>query len=150
MFNPERPVFYRHPQYLSSSGARHDVIDPATLATVGTIADTTGDEINAVLNAVTTAQKQWKALDAKSRATILHKVAARIEATDMRRCGEIMSREMGKPYPEAIGEIANCAGAFRYFAEMARDDAGKVAGTTQVAIVSTARLTSRSCSTCMS
>ena len=42
-----------------------------------------------------------------------------------------MTREMGKPYPEAIGEVANCAGAFRYFAEMARDEAGKVAGTTQ-------------------
>jgi acyl-CoA reductase-like NAD-dependent aldehyde dehydrogenase len=42
-----------------------------------------------------------------------------------------MTREMGKPYPEAIGEIANCAPIFRYYAEMARDEAGKVAGTTQ-------------------
>ena len=42
-----------------------------------------------------------------------------------------MVREMGKPYPEAIGEIANCAGVFRYYAEMARDEAGKIAGTTQ-------------------
>ena len=49
----------------------------------------------------------------------------------MRRCAELMVREQGKPYPEAIGEVANCAGAFRYFAEMARDEAGKVAGTTQ-------------------
>ena len=38
---------------------------------------------------------------------------------------------MGKPYPEAIGEIANCAPVFRYYAEMARDEAGKIAGTTQ-------------------
>ena len=38
---------------------------------------------------------------------------------------------MGKPYPEAIGELANCAPVFRYYAEMARDEAGKVAGTTQ-------------------
>ena len=59
--------------------------------------------------------------------TILHRIANRIEATDMRRCAELMSREMGKPYPEAIGEVANCAGAFRYFAEMARDEGGKVA-----------------------
>ena len=42
-----------------------------------------------------------------------------------------MVREMGKPYPEAIGEIANCAAVFRYYAEMARDEAGKIAGTTQ-------------------
>ncbi|MFM2277847.1 MAG: hypothetical protein RLZZ444_78, partial [Pseudomonadota bacterium] len=84
-----------------------------------------------VLKAATAAQKGWKQLDAKTRATLLHRVANKIEATDMRRCAELMVREMGKPYPEAIGEVANCAGAFRYFAEMARDDGGKVAGTTQ-------------------
>jgi acyl-CoA reductase-like NAD-dependent aldehyde dehydrogenase len=49
----------------------------------------------------------------------------------MTGCAITMSREMGKPYPEAIGEIANCAPIFRYYAEMARDEAGKVAGTTQ-------------------
>lgn len=131
MFNPDKPVFYQHPHYIDGHGHRHAVIDPATLATVGQIAVTTHDEIESVLDAATVAQRGWRALDAKTRATILHKVASRIEATDMRYCAELMSREMGKPYPEAIGEVANCAGVFRYFAEMARDEAGKVAGTTQ-------------------
>ncbi|MDQ0321110.1 acyl-CoA reductase-like NAD-dependent aldehyde dehydrogenase [Pararhizobium capsulatum DSM 1112] len=131
MFNSAEPVFYRHPTYVPAGGERHQVIDPATLATVGTIADTTSAEMEATLDAATTAQRKWRKLDAKSRATMLHRIANRIEATDMRRCAELMSREMGKPYPEAIGEVANCAGAFRYFAEMARDDGGKVAGTTQ-------------------
>lgn len=131
MFNPAEPVFYRHPAYLPGKGARHAVIDPATLETVGAVADTTPEEMEAALDAAAEAQRVWKRLDAKSRATVLHRIATRIEATDMRRCAELMSREMGKPYPEAIGEVANCAGAFRYFAEMARDEAGKVAGTTQ-------------------
>lgn len=131
MFNPAEPTFYAHPIYVSAGGARSAVIDPATLETVGHIAETTADELDRVLKAANAAQKAWKRLDAKSRATMLHRIAARIEATDMRTCAELMSREMGKPYPEAIGEVANCAGAFRYFAEMARDDAGKVAGTTQ-------------------
>ena len=96
------------------------------------IRDRTVAELDSVLLAARTAQSEWKRRDAKSRAATLHKIANRIEATDMRVCAELMSREMGKPYPEAIGEVANCAGAFRYFAEMARDEAGKVAGTTQV------------------
>lgn len=131
MFNPAEPVYYRHPDYVPARGAHHPVIDPARLIEVGRFANTTLDEMDAVLDAATIAQRGWKRLDAKSRATMLHRIANRIEATDMRRCAELMSREMGKPYPEAIGEVANCAGAFRYFAEMARDEAGKVAGTTQ-------------------
>ena len=131
MFNPAEPVFYRHPVYLQAAGARHTVINPATLGPEGAFAETTAAELDAVLRSANAAQVNWKRLDAKSRATILHKIANKIEATDMRRCAELMSREMGKPYPEAIGEVANCAGAFRYFAEMARDEAGKVAGTTQ-------------------
>lgn len=131
MFNPAVPVFYRHPNYVPASGARHTVVNPATLATEGVVAETTASELESVLKAAKAAQSEWKRLDAKSRAMILHKIANRIEATDMRLCAELMSREMGKPYPEAIGEVANCAGAFRYFAEMARDEAGKVAGTTQ-------------------
>lgn len=131
MFDPATPSYYIHPAHHAAGGASKAVIDPATMQIVGHIADTTPQEIEQALSAATGAQKQWKKLDAKTRATILHRIASRIETTDMRRCAELMSREMGKPYPEAIGEVANCAGAFRYFAEMARDDGGKVAGTTQ-------------------
>jgi acyl-CoA reductase-like NAD-dependent aldehyde dehydrogenase len=131
MLDPQTPVRYLHPSYLPSAGRRMDIVNPATLAVEGQLAETTTDELHAVLNRVNAAQRQWKLIDAKTRATILHRIANRIETTDMRRCAELMVREQGKPYPEAIGEVANCAGAFRYFAEMARDEAGKVAGTTQ-------------------
>jgi len=131
MFDPAEPVFYRHPAYVQATGERHTVINPATLGAEGVFAASTVAELDSVLKAAKAAQSEWKKRDAKSRATILHRIANRIEATDMRVCAELMSREMGKPYPEAIGEVANCAGAFRYFAEMARDEAGKVAGTTQ-------------------
>jgi len=130
-FDPSVPSHFLHPRYIASTGTRMDVVNPATLAVEGQLAGTTADELDMVLKQVNAAQKQWKLIDAKSRATILHRIANRIEATDMRRCAELMVREQGKPYPEAIGEVANCAGAFRYFAEMARDEAGKVAGTTQ-------------------
>jgi acyl-CoA reductase-like NAD-dependent aldehyde dehydrogenase len=131
MFSPDLPCHFLTPDYLASGGAALPVIDPATLGQVGVFAHTTPAELAGVLSAVNTAQAAWKKLDAKTRAQALHQLANRIEAEDFTQCAILMSREMGKPYPEAIGELANCAPVFRYFAEMARDDGGKVAGTTQ-------------------
>ena len=122
---------FLNPRRLPSAGAPRPVIDPATLEPVGEIADTTQAELDALLARLAGAQRAWAALDAKTRARHLHALANRIEAADMTDCAVTMSREMGKPYPEAIGEIANCAPVFRYYAEMARDEAGKVAGSTQ-------------------
>lgn len=131
MPDPQTPGYFVNPQFHASTGVRHAVIDPATLAKVGQRAEVTPTEMQTALTAVTTAQAQWKRLDAKSRAKTLHTLASRIETADLTTCALLMSREMGKPYPEAIGELANCAPIFRYYAEMARDEAGKIAGTTQ-------------------
>ncbi|MEI4194363.1 aldehyde dehydrogenase family protein [Roseovarius sp. E0-M6] len=131
--------YYICPDHHASEGATRDVIDPATLDRVGARATVTKAELAQVLDRLNAAQKEWAALDAKSRAQALHRLANRIEATDMTDCAILMSREMGKPYPEAIGEVANCAPVFRYFAEMARDEAGKLAGTTQAGSLQYAR-----------
>jgi acyl-CoA reductase-like NAD-dependent aldehyde dehydrogenase len=131
MFDTNTPSYFLTPNYHSAAGKTIAVIDPATLGHVGVIAQTTDQELAAVLGAVNAAQSGWKLLDAKTRAQHLHRLANRIEAEDFTQCAILMSREMGKPYPEAIGELANCAPVFRYFAEMARDEAGKVAGSTQ-------------------
>lgn len=131
MTDATAPRFYLAPTFHPTTGAVHPVIDPATQEVVGQRAEVTGAEIDHVLRRLNAAQVDWAALDAKTRARHLHALANRIEAADMRDCAILMSREMGKPYPEAIGEVANCASIFRYYAEMARDEAGKVAGTTQ-------------------
>lgn len=131
MLNIQIPCYFVTPKFHPAAGAAHEIIDPATLALVGMRAQTNEAEMADALALVTAAQAQWKLVDAKSRAGILHALANRIETADLTECAIIMSREMGKPYPEAIGELANCAPIFRYYAEMARDDAGKVAGTTQ-------------------
>lgn len=139
MYNPESPSLYLTPNYQAAKGAESVVINPATLEPVGKYAQTTEQELNDVLMRVNRAQKKWAKVDAKTRAGYLHRLASRIEATDMTTCAILMSREMGKPYPEAIGEVANCAPIFRYYAEMARDEAGKVAGTTQAGSLQYAR-----------
>lgn len=115
----------------ASSGERVDVIDPATLEVVGERLVTDDDTIQAVIARANAAHQAWAQLDAKTRASALHRIADRIERANPHDVGVLMTREMGKPYPESVGEIANCGAIFRYYAEMARDEAGKVAGTTQ-------------------
>jgi acyl-CoA reductase-like NAD-dependent aldehyde dehydrogenase len=131
MPDTQKPCFFLTPEFHPSVGQGVSVIDPATLENVGVRASVSQGEIDMVLAKVNQAQAAWKSVDAKSRAKMLHMLANRIDAADFTECAILMSREMGKPYPEAIGEIANCAPIFRYYAEMARDDAGKIAGTTQ-------------------
>ena len=126
-----QPRLWLCPDALPATGAAHPVLDPATLDRVGQRAEATTQEIARVLDAVNAAQAGWARLDAKTRAQHLHRLARRIEETDLTGCAWLMSREMGKPYPDAVGELANCASVFRYYAEMARDEAGKIAGTTQ-------------------
>ncbi|MCZ4353672.1 aldehyde dehydrogenase family protein [Roseovarius aestuarii] len=134
-----KPCYFLNPGFHASCGGTHDVIDPATQEIVAQRGDVTPSEIESVLTRVNAAQKGWANTDAKTRAATLHRLANRIEAHDMTDCAILMSREMGKPYPEAIGEVANCAPIFRYYAEMARDEAGKVAGTTQIGSLQFAR-----------
>ena len=130
-FSSDRPSFFVNPDFSPMAGEKRAIVSPATLETVGFAAAATDAEIDAALTAANAAQAEWKRLDTKSRGKHLHAVANAIETADLSWCAELMVREMGKPYPEAIGEIANCAGVFRYYAEMARDEAGKIAGTTQ-------------------
>ena len=42
--------------------------------------------------------------------------------------GECLTREMGKPYRESHWEIGASASSFRYYAELARHDQGRVSG----------------------
>lgn len=124
-----------NPDFISPLSQRlRAIINPATLEQVDTIA--LGDEadVQRAVEAANAAQKQWRKVDAKSRAAILHQLANALGGANPvnREAGRLMTLEMGKPFPEAMGELANCAPIFRYYAEMARDDAGKVAGTTQL------------------
>ncbi|MGI9414996.1 MAG: aldehyde dehydrogenase family protein, partial [Hyphomicrobiales bacterium] len=107
------------------------IVDPATLEEVGRIAVGSAELCDEIAAQALAAQRDWKRIDAKTRAALLHRIAGSIERIDFHDVARLMTLEMGKPYPEAVGELYNVAPAFRYFAEIARDEAGKVAGTTQ-------------------
>lgn len=124
-------IFRSNAWHAVPEAALHDVIDPAELSRVGRIATTPILLAEEVALEARAAQAAWRRTDAKTRAKLLHDVAHSIASSGFHDVARLMSLEMGKPYPEAVGELMNVAPAFRYFAEMARDEAGKLAGTTQ-------------------
>ena len=124
-------IFADNAWRIAASPGRQDRLDPATLEPVGRIALVEREEVDAIVARANRAQRDWAKVDAKTRAALLHRVAQSIQDDGHHDVAELMSREMGKPWGEALGEIANAAPVFRYMAELARDEAGKVAGTTQ-------------------
>ena len=131
MVNSNKPVFYIAPDYIPAKGPEHTATDPATLEKVGVYGEPDAGQLDEILGRVNTAQKDWAAMDSKTRAGALHRIADAMDGADMAEIATMMTRETGKPYPESSGEIANIAPVFRYYAEMARDDAGKIAGPMQ-------------------
>ncbi|NIA68045.1 aldehyde dehydrogenase [Pelagibius litoralis] len=131
-FDPfARQIFSGNDFVAATTRAEREIVDPGKLEPVGRIALCDAAEVARVAAAAAEAQRDWRQRDAKARAVLLHGLADAIESSDFHDVAQLMVREMGKPYPEATGELANAGAVFRYFAEMARDEAGRIAGTTQ-------------------
>ncbi|MCB9957530.1 MAG: aldehyde dehydrogenase [Rhodospirillaceae bacterium] len=139
-FDPFQPAQFLDGAYRSTRFPyATERLNPATLKPVGHIASCTDEDVAFAAAVARRAQRPWAATDARSRAAVLHRIANTIERMNPHAVARMMVEEMGKPYPEAVGELANCASVFRYYAELARDDVGKVAGTTQAGSLQYAR-----------
>ncbi|MBL8709232.1 MAG: aldehyde dehydrogenase [Rhodospirillaceae bacterium] len=116
--------------WTASASTEHlDVIDPATEDRVGQIADATDQEVDQAIDIANRARKVWCRQDTRSRAVILHDIAATIRR-DKTVYAEYLTREEGKPYKESVDEVSWCATAIDYYAELARHQAGRIAGAT--------------------
>ena len=111
----------------SGSTESLEVINPATEEVIGQIPFTSASEVEEAIAVANRSQKAWNKINALTRAEVMHKVA-----TSMRHLrpmlGEMLTREMGKPYKETTDEVEWSATAIDYYAEIARHDYGKVVG----------------------
>ncbi|MCA3778177.1 MAG: NAD-dependent succinate-semialdehyde dehydrogenase [Burkholderia sp.] len=99
-------------------GRRFDITDPATLETVASAPDSGGADARAATDAAARALPAWRTTPARERAAILRAWHAAIVAhTD--DLAKLMSREQGKPFAEARGEVAYGASYVLWFAEEA-------------------------------
>ena len=118
---------YLDGDWRKGTGPETPVIDPATEDAIGAFAHGTADEVDRAVAAARAAQGGWWRLSALDRADALHEVSRRLREIRA-RIGEAMTREMGKPYRESHWEGGAAASAFDYYAEIARHEAGRVAG----------------------
>lgn len=114
-------------QWVKSRGDSHAIIDPASEATIAHYADADTDEIEQAIRNANNAQKIWAQFSALERADALHEVAQRLQEYAA-EIGECLTREMGKPFREAQWEGGASASSFRYYAELARHDQGRISG----------------------
>jgi succinate-semialdehyde dehydrogenase/glutarate-semialdehyde dehydrogenase len=108
----------------SSSGARLQVLNPATEEVLAEVADADTDDAQRALDAAAGAQKAWARTASRTRSEILYR-AHGLVLDRIDQLAELMTLEMGKPLSEARDEVAYAAEFFRWFAEEAvRIDGG--------------------------
>ena len=110
-----------------SAGTPIPVVNPATEDVIGDITEATPAEIDLALQIAERAQRDWWALSGAERADVMHEVTRRTRdlATVL---AESLTREQGKTYKEATDEIGWCASAMSYYAEISRQEGGRVHG----------------------
>lgn len=116
--------------YVASTTSTHlDILEPATEDRIGQIADATDAEVDQAIEIALNAGRTWNAIDMRSRAVVLHEIAA-VMRRDKALYAEFLTREEGKPFKEALDEVSWCATAMDYYAEIGRHEAGRIAGAT--------------------
>ncbi|MBX5235990.1 NAD-dependent succinate-semialdehyde dehydrogenase [Rhizobium sp. NLR4a] len=96
-----------------------NVLNPATGELLASLPDMGAAETRAAIDAAYAAQPAWAARPAKERSQILRKwfdlIVANADAL-----AAILTAEMGKPFPEARGEILYAAAYIEWYAEEAK------------------------------
>ena len=116
------PTLFREQAYVAGEwidadgGGTVAVTDPATGEQIGTVPKLGTDETRRAIEAANAALPAWRAKTAKERSAILMRWVQLINenADDL---GYIMTREQGKPLPEAKGEVGYANSFLEWFAE---------------------------------
>ncbi|MDI5928387.1 NAD-dependent succinate-semialdehyde dehydrogenase [Rhizobium leguminosarum] len=96
-----------------------DVLNPATGELLASLPDMGAAETRAAIDAAHAAQPGWAARPAKERSAILRKWFDLMVA-NADELAAILTAEMGKPFPEARGEILYAAAYIEWYAEEAK------------------------------
>ena len=83
-----------------------EVIDPATEESIGHMPFATAAEVDEAIAVANRSHKAWNKVNALSRAELMHQVATNMRAQQA-ILGEMLTREMGKPYKEISSGVKN-------------------------------------------
>ena len=96
--------------------SQYKVVNPATNEVEREFAEATDAEVQQVLERSDRAFRSWRTTGKDERAKVLLRVAE-LYKERIDNLAALITREMGKPTPEAKGEIHLVASIYRYYAE---------------------------------
>ena len=103
----------------AQDGATFDVTNPARGDVIAKVADMDRQDAARAIEAAAKAMKDWAARTAKDRAGVMRKWFD-LMMQNQDDLARILTAEMGKPFPEAKGEIAYGASFVEWFGEEAK------------------------------
>lgn len=99
----------------AASGKTFASHNPATGELIGTVPESDREDIARAVEAAARAFDKWRKTPAPRRADILHNAADIIRARKQ-ELGELLTREMGKVLPEALGDVQEAVDMGMYMA----------------------------------
>ena len=112
---------------VAGDGEAVPVINPATGATICSIAEASSEQVDAAVRAAQEAFPAFAARTPGDRSALLHELANRLEA-EREAFGRLESLDSGKPVGAAIEEMDACVDIFRFMAGAVRSMSGIAAG----------------------
>jgi len=109
----------------ASGGKTFAVLNPATGETIASVADCSHEDALAAIDAAHRALPAWRARTAADRGSILRRWYDLMIAEED-ALARLITAEMGKPLPEALGEPLDVARAVAHFAEEAERIYGEI------------------------
>ena len=109
----------------STSGRYISVINPATEELVARAPDSVQSDVQDAVRAARAAWEAWRWVNPFARAAHLHEIGKEVSSAEQAMACAI-TREMGKPLGEALGEVRKLAKAFHYYAEEAKRTTGTI------------------------
>lgn len=99
----------------AASGKTFHSYNPATGELIGTVPESDREDVAKAVDAAARAFDKWRKTPAPHRAEIIHNVADKIRARKQ-ELGELLTREMGKVLPEALGDVQEAVDMGMYMA----------------------------------
>ena len=121
----DRELFIDGRWRAAREGRRATIADPATGEPVGSTAIADAKDVDDAVAAAKRALPLWAGTHADERARILHR-AADLIVERLDAIADLLTREQGKPIPDAVKEIRFGVDVIRYYAEEGRRIGGSI------------------------
>jgi acyl-CoA reductase-like NAD-dependent aldehyde dehydrogenase len=108
-----------------SSGEFVEVVNPADGEVVGVVSVASEAEINRAVDSSYAAFQIWRDTPAVERAAAMMRVIEAMRA-NVEEIAEVLTREQGKPFPQAKGEVGGFCAVLEFYAQEARRITGMV------------------------